>query len=325
MPKITGRNVSIGFGKETTRGTAVAPSVWFPKTNMTFEEKIETLVNEQAIGTIMDSIGHEVTKKWSQGEVSGNLSVNAIGLILYALLGNVSSAVDSWTAYRHTFTLSNSNQSPSLTTATSDAIANLRFALSIVKKLTIKIEPKKFVEVTFEIIGKSGTTVSNTVAFSEDYELSAHNTSLVYALNLAGLDAATQNGCIKSFELTLERTVTEDECISTTDPEDFLSTAFSITGNIVTTYENTTAYKADALSGATRALRLLISDGNTIIWGATSYPELQIDLAKIGFTEYAKNGSGNEIVTQSAGFKGFYSISDGKAIEVQLVNTISSI
>lgn len=66
MSKITGRSVSIGFGKETTRGTAVPASVWFPKTDISFDEKIETLVKEQSIGSIMDATGHEVVKTWSE-------------------------------------------------------------------------------------------------------------------------------------------------------------------------------------------------------------------------------------------------------------------
>lgn len=325
MSKITGRSVSIGFGKETTRGTAVPASVWFPKTDISFDEKIETLVKEQSIGSIMDATGHEVVKTWSEWSVTGNLGVNSIWLILYALLGGVSSAVDSGTAYRHTFSLTNTNQSPSLTVSMHDSIAQKRFALSIVKKVTLKIEPKKLIEVSIELIGKSGSTATNTVAFVEDYELAARHTQLLYATNLAGLDSATQNGCIKSFEITFERTVTEDECISTTNPEDFISTVFSISGNVVSTYENETAYRNDVIAGTNRAMRLLIADGDTIIGGATSYPELEINLAKVGFTEYAKNIGATEIVTQSVGFKGFYSIVDSQAVSIELVNTISSI
>lgn len=206
-----------------------------------------------------------------------------------------------------------------------DSIAQKRFALSIVKKVTLKIEPKKLIEVSIELIGKSGSTATNTVAFVEDYELAARHTQLLYATNLAGLDSATQNGCIKSFEITFERTVTEDECISTTNPEDFISTVFSISGNVVSTYENETAYRNDVIAGTNRAMRLLIADGDTIIGGATSYPELEINLAKVGFTEYAKNIGATEIVTQSVGFKGFYSIVDSQAVSIELVNTISSI
>ncbi len=46
MAKFTGKGVNVGFGKETVRGTSVAPSVWFAKTNLTYEDKMETVVDE---------------------------------------------------------------------------------------------------------------------------------------------------------------------------------------------------------------------------------------------------------------------------------------
>lgn len=49
MPKISGRKIAVGFGKETTRGTAVAPSLWYPRVDMDFDEKIESVENESSI------------------------------------------------------------------------------------------------------------------------------------------------------------------------------------------------------------------------------------------------------------------------------------
>jgi len=248
MAKIVGKNVSVGFGKETVRGTAVSATSWFPKTNLSFDEKMETLVNETSVGSIVDAVGHSVVKRFSQGEIGGNLSVNSILLPLYAMFGDVTSAVDTGTAYQHSFTLSNSNQSPSLTISMDDAIQDYRFPLCIVNKMTFKVEPYKFVEVSMEFIGKKGATGTNTPAFVQDYTLVANNTSILFAPLLADLDTATSSACIKSFEITLERTVSEDECISSLDPADFISTVFSVSGSFEATYENEADYKAVALA-----------------------------------------------------------------------------
>jgi hypothetical protein len=70
------------------------------------------------------------------------------------MLGTVSSAVDTGTAYLHTFSLSNSNQSPSLTILTDDPVQDYKFPLAIINKLTIKIEPEKYVEVSMNFISK---------------------------------------------------------------------------------------------------------------------------------------------------------------------------
>ena len=58
MPKQIGRLQSFGFAKETTRGTAVSSaSYWIPFDDLSFDEKAENAVADQAIGVIEDSIG----------------------------------------------------------------------------------------------------------------------------------------------------------------------------------------------------------------------------------------------------------------------------
>jgi hypothetical protein len=192
--------------------------------------------------------------------------------------------------------------------------------------MTIKVEPKKPVEISMELAGKPGVSSTETVAFTTDYRLLASHSSLAFAVNLAGLDAASPtSNCIKSFEITFKREVIEDECIASISPTDYLTTMFSVEGNMEVTYENEADYKAKSLAGSTQAMRFDILDGSTIIGGATSSPELEIDLAKVGFTEWSRTVSTNEIVTQSVGFKGFYSLADAKSCIVRLINTIASI
>ena len=164
------------------------------------------------------------------------------------MFGSVSSAIDTGTAYKHSFTLSNSNQSPSLTIALDDAVADYRFPLCVISKLTFKIEPQKFVEVSMEFSGKKGSSVANTPAFTTDYTLKASNTSLLFATNLAGLAGATSAACIKNLEITFERTLSEDTCISSVEPADFLSTVFAVSGSFEATYEDKATYKTQALA-----------------------------------------------------------------------------
>ena len=48
MPEFSGRKISVGIGKETTRGTAVAPSYWVKHLDIDFQNKIEKIFNESA-------------------------------------------------------------------------------------------------------------------------------------------------------------------------------------------------------------------------------------------------------------------------------------
>ena len=41
MSKFVGRLYQIGLGKESSRGTGVAPTYWIPKTAVSFDDKIE--------------------------------------------------------------------------------------------------------------------------------------------------------------------------------------------------------------------------------------------------------------------------------------------
>jgi len=233
--------------------------------------------------------------------------------------------VDTGTAYKHTLELSESYSSPSLTVSVDNPVQDKRYALGVVNSITIKVEPKKYVEVSFSIMARAGTSTTNTVAYTQDYLLKATHTNILWASALAGLDSATALGCIKAFEITLERNQIEDECISSIAPADYIATVFSVSGSMELTYENTTDYEAKALAGTTQAMRIGIQNGDVIIGGATSSPELEIDLPKVGFTEFSRTISTDEIVTQSVGFKGFYSMADAKGIIVRLVNLVSSI
>lgn len=104
---------------------------------------------------------------------------------LYAMFGSVSTVTDTGTAKKHTFSLLESYQSPSLTIALDDAIQDRRFALCVMESMTIKVEPKKYVEVSMKFMGKPSATSTETVAFTQDYLLRADNMTLVWAANLA--------------------------------------------------------------------------------------------------------------------------------------------
>jgi hypothetical protein len=193
----------------------------------------------------------------------------------------VTSAVDTGTAYKHTLELSSSYSSPALTISVDNPVQDKRYALGVVNSMTIKVEPKKYIEVSFCVMARAGVNASNTVAYTQDYLLKANHTNILWAANLAGLDTATPLGCIKSFEVTLERNQIEDECISSISPADYIATVFSVTGSMELTYENTADYEAKALAGTTQAMRVGIANGDVIIGGGTSSPELEIDLPKV--------------------------------------------
>ena len=115
MAKYIGRQINVGFGIEGTRGTATPVTNWQAKTELSFDEKAETIQDESSIGVITDSRNSYIAKKRAEGEISGHIEANSIGYLLYALLGSKDVAVATTGAYTHTFELAETNQSPSLT------------------------------------------------------------------------------------------------------------------------------------------------------------------------------------------------------------------
>ena len=323
MAKFIGRKISVGFGKETTRGTTVTPSIWYPRTNFSFEEKMETIENESSIGVIVDSQEMEIVKRFSEGSIEGYLSVNSLALPFLSLLGSVTTTTATTGAYKHAFSLNNINQSQSLTIGMDDLVQDYQFANCMVNKMKIKVETGKYVEVSMDFVGKKGATATLTPSFSTDYQLLAKQAIVKIATNLAGLTGATPL-TIKSFELTISKKVEAQESVGSIDPTDFLNTVVSIEGNLEALYEDEATYKTIALAGNARAMRIDIVDTGTII-GVSTNPELKIDLAKAKFSEWSRTTGNNEVVTQSLGFKGLYSLSDAQAIVAELYNTVSSL
>lgn len=75
-----------------------------------------------------------------------------------------------------------------------------------------------------------------------------------------------------------------------------------------------------------KAIRLTAEDTDVNIGSSgTNHPKVNIDLAKIVYTEITKNMDKAKIMTQTLGFKGLYSFSDTQAIVASIQNTTSSL
>ena len=322
MPKYIGRKINVWFWKESTRGTAVTATSWTPKTNMSFDDKFENVIDESSIGVIIDSAKAHQTKRWGEGDVEGNVWVNSIWLALLSLFGTVNTVTDSTGAYAHTFSVLNTNQHPSLTIRYSDDVDNLAFPLAMIESMTLSANVGEIATFSVTFKSKKGQTTTNTVTYTTDYTLLAKSGLFRIADNLAGLDGATDK-CIQSFEITFTKNLEDIYCMGSLDPQDFVNKQFTIEGSFTAIYENASDYKTTALTNTDKAIRFSLTDTNTVI-GASSSPELTINLAKANFTEWSRTMGNDEVVSQTVTFKGLYSIADSKAVDCVLVNTTAS-
>lgn len=324
MAKYIGRQINVWLWKETTRGTAVAVWAWIPKTDFSFEEKMETIQDESSIGVITDTRDSFVAKRWAEWDIAGNIEVNSFGYILLWLLWSVSSSVATTWAYSHAFTMNNSNQIQSLTLWIKDPwfASDMRFALASIDSCTITAEEWKQASFSVTFKALKGSTTTHTVTYPTDYKLLARMSVFKIASNLAWLTWAVAS-CIKSFEITFTKNLEEDYCLWSQEPRDFVNKQFTIEGSFTAMYENETDYQTFSLAGTKKALRFQMIDTSTTIW-LSSNPTLTIDLPNCAVTEWSKTQGNDEVVMQTVTFKWMYSIADTSSVNATLVNTTVS-
>lgn len=320
MTKAIGRLVNLGIGKESSRGTPVAPTYWLFKSDLNYQEKFEQAVEDSSVGVIADAIDAQITKRWAEGSFAGDIKDKSIGLILLSLFGSVNSALHSGESivYDHTFSLGNSAQHPSLTLGIDDPWQDYQFALAMIESLEIKYERGKFVAFTANFKSKKGATATLTATYTVENSFRPQDLTFKIADNLSGLGSASAI-TIKSATIKFEKNLEIDDVLGSVDPADFLNKQFVCTGTIEAVFEDEATFKTIALGSTAKALRFDIKNTSVTI-GSASNPELQIDLAKVKFSEITRATPIGDLVKQTLGFKAFYSLSDSKMFSVILTN-----
>lgn len=117
MAKGIGRLTGFGIARETTRGTSPgAATFWLPFMEAGLEEKFDNALDESTIGVIEDSVGATRVKEWAEGNVKALITDKTFPLVLYAILGSLSTVVATPEAgtNTHTITVGQSAQHQSL-------------------------------------------------------------------------------------------------------------------------------------------------------------------------------------------------------------------
>lgn len=321
----SGRKYQVGLGKETTRGTAVAPSYWIQKNDVSVEEKRQYVEDDASVGVIVDTIGAEIGKEWAEGEVSGKVLDRSFGLFMLGALGSVASVEKGGDAgvYDHTFSLSNANNHQSLTIEVKNDVEQKKFALGVMTSLKISAEVGKIVDFVAGFKAKKGATASNTPSYLTTERLFVGKHAILKtATNLAGLGAASAIN-VRSVEVSINKNVEEHDAIGSSEPVDFANKFVSVEGNIEAMFENASDFKSLFEAGTKKALRLEITNYDVTI-GSASNPKLQIDLASVSFEDWSRKSGNNDLVSQTIKFKGHYSLTDAKLIQAVLTNLVAS-
>jgi len=321
MSGFIGRLIQVGIGKETTRGTVIIPTFWLSKINVSVEDKPTIILDESTMGRIEDTIGGKLVSEGAEGEISGKVFDKSFGLLLLAAIGAVSSAVKETTAYNHSYSVKNDAQHPSLTIEVKNPNEQLAFALSMLESLEIRAEVGKFVEYTATFKCKKGVTASTSPSYIAENDFIAKHITVKMADAISGLAAASAIP-VRSVTIRITKNLERDDTFGSTDPADILNKQFSIEETIVLLYKDTT-YKAFYKAGDKKAIRVDIKNTDVTI-GASSNPQLMIDLAQAVFTGWEKTSGAEDLSMETITAKATYKASESKMLDCVLTNTQTS-
>ncbi|KKM92197.1 hypothetical protein LCGC14_1220850 [marine sediment metagenome] len=326
MSKFIGRLVDIGIFKEAVRGTPGDPTFWIPQASLTLDEQIQQAVDESSVGVIEDAIDANVTEKFVEGTLEGMIRAESFGLLLLNALGVDTPSADTPEAgvHTHAFTVGQTAQHPSLTLSVKDPDTSLRFALGMITSLDIEVALNEYAKFTAGLRAQAGAVSALTPVYVEADErkifLPQHGTFKT-ASDLSGLTAAPEIE-IKGFTLSINKNVEDDQVVGSLAPIDILNKQFTIEGTVELMFESTT-FVDDMLADTAKAMRLTLENTDITI-GATTNPKLEIDLARVKFSEVTKPFTNNDLVIQTVSFKAFFDLTDATMINVALINETTS-
>ena len=326
MTKFIGRKVNIGIGKESVRGTEVAATFWLPKMELTHDDKIEQVINESSVGVIEDANGADITLKMSEGSLTGRANDISFGLWLLATLGaeGTPTLVGGETVvFDHDFSVLESAQHPSLTIAVEEPNATgasgLRFALSLVDSLEIRLTLGEYIQYVVGFRGNSNVVGTNTPSYSttENIFLPQH-AEAKFATDLSGLDAAPAVA-VKVANFTVSKNLEDDQVVGNIQASDRLNKQFAVEGTLEILYDDRTLIDSQLLTDTQKALRIRFTNTD-ITLGVASNPQLTFDFAKVKLSEIARAQANNDLVRQTLTFKAFYSLTDAAMMTAILRN-----
>ncbi len=327
MAKGIGRLTGFGIARETTRGTSPGSATfWLPFMEAGLEEKFENALDESTIGVIEDSVGATRVKEWAEGNVKALITDRTLPLILYSILGSLSTAAGSPEAgtNTHTITVGQSAQHQSLSFYIDDPLGGQDYthALGVVQSLEIVYEAGKPLEFSATLKSKKGATASFASSSNTENRFTHKHFTFKLATNLAGLGGASAQN-IRTLSLKISQNIEDDPALGSLAPVDFLNKQFTIEGTLEAIWQNESDFKTFVLAGTQKAMRLDLKNTDVII-GTVTNPQLTIDLAKVIFKEITKPFKANDVIKQMLSFKAHYSTADSKMITISAVNTTAS-
>lgn len=324
--KFIGPQFSIGIGKESSRGTAVAATQWLPWTSLSVDDKITQVKDPSAFGVVEQGLGAEIATFTSEAQLEGLILDQSFGLILKALMGTESktTVAGESAVYDHAFTVAQSAQHPSLSLSVygPNESSGLVYPLAMLDTLDLTFELGKYAMYKATFKANKSSSQSNTVSFASENRFRPQDGSFGYATDLAGLASPTTVQ-IKKLTLSFKKNTEDDDVLGNQSPVDRLNKGFECTGTVELYYSDRTFIDTIMLGDLYKAIQIVMANTDVTI-GTGSHPTFTFNAAKVKLEEVARKFSAKDITMQTLKFTCFYSAGDTEMVDITLRNTASS-
>jgi hypothetical protein len=323
MAKIIGRTGAVGIGIESTQGTAVAAEYWIPVQGYSYDDKVEIVKNDSAMGRIEEFNDGDITKLWGEGDYEGKIFLNSVGAELVALFGQspVSTQRATSGVYDHAYTLKNDNDHKALTVAYEDGIQEISFPFAILDSWSLEVAVDDYVKRSISLIGQKSESASHTPAFTNEVEFIPSQVSFKMASAQSGLAGASAIN-VTAFNMEVKKNAEPLYVLGSNEPHDIVNKQFGVTGSIELYFENET-YRDYVFGNTHRAIRIDMTDTATDL-GSSHNPQLYFDLNEVVFEEFERSWDANDPLTQTLNFEALFNLTDSAMISARLTNRETS-
>lgn len=297
-----GRRDAIGVGVETTAGTAVAPASFQKQLTLTLDQKTTVAKETSALYRVENQNNSAVTEEWAQGSIEGNVSDYTHGYFLNNIFGTCTATLHSGesTVYDNTFTV-NQNQVgvPTLTFARVNPVASRRYAFGNLSDYELDAKTGGWVTFKSSVMANVSATASDTATYTQENLFTSKHVTVKYASSLSGLTGATAMP-LKSTQLKITRKLDRFTPLGVIDPTAWDTGTWSMTGQIVLRYTDTTL-ETLALANTAQAMSITI-DNTDVTIGATSHPTLTFTMPQVRFTPITLDTNLDQVLSQTISF-----------------------
>lgn len=320
MAKIIGRTGAIGIGIESTQGTAVAADYWIPVQSYSYDDKIEKIKNDSAMGRIEEFNAADTVKLWGEGDYEGKIFLDSVGAELVALFGQspVSTQRGVSGVYDHVYSLLNSNDHKSLTVCYEDDIQEVAFPFAMINSWSLEVAVDDYVKRSLSLTGKKSASATHTPAFTNEVEFIPSQVSFKMASAQSGLAAASAIN-VTAFNMEVNKNAEPLFVLGSNEPNDIINKQFGVTGSVELYFEDET-YRDYVFDGTHRAIRINMTDTTTDL-GSSHNPQLYFDLNEVVFEEFERSWDANDPLTQTLNFEALFNLADSSMISARLTNT----